>query len=222
MTIHTLGMVSLNIAFILYLFVFIPQIRHNRRLDYLKDLSPMMHWVLYTGVWFDLFYGFANDLQWQYKTVSIVSLLILSIQHVQLSRLFYRSYDWPKLWLNLVLTVSMAASIFYFFVMLQHPLSTEAVLVVGIISRLCYQIYTLPQIIKNARLQNANAVNRHFLFINMTLLFLDTISAWSLDWGWPAKLSPPLSLLMMLILLYQQKRGMASSLEKFRSDLTAC
>ncbi len=206
MTIHTLGMMSLNIAFVLYLFVFIPQIHHNRKLSHLKHLSPFMHWVLYTGVWFDLFYGFANDLQWQYKAVSIVSLFILSIQHIQLSRLFYAERDGSKLLVNGLLTITMVGSIFYFFLVQQQALSTRSILIVGFISRVCYQMYTLPQIFKNMRSHIGDAVSREFLLINMTLLVLDTISAWSLDWGWPAKLSPPLSLFMMMILFFQKKR----------------
>ncbi len=205
MNTHALGMVSLNIAFILYLFVFIPQIWHNRHLGYLQNLSPMMHLVLYIGVLFDLFYGFANDFQWQYKTVSIVSLIVLSVQHAQLSRFFYQRTQWRKLYLNVFITLMMLSSMYYFFVQEHHTLSVLSALMVGYASRACYQLYTIPQIIKNIKLQDAHAVSRHFLLVNTILLLLDTISGWCLDWGWPAKLSPPISLVMMSILIYQRR-----------------
>ena len=205
MNTHTLGMLSLNIAFVLYLFVFIPQIWHNRRLEYLQNLSPVMHAVLYVGVLFDLFYGFANDFQWQYKTVSIVSLLVLSVQHIQLLRLFHQRVQWRMLAMNTFMVFVMLGCIGYFFVGIHHELAPISALVVGYASRVCYQLYAIPQIVKNIKLKDANAVSRYFLLINTTLLVLDTISGWCLDWGWPAKLSPPISLIMMSILLYQRK-----------------
>lgn len=204
MNTHILGMLSLNIAFVLYLIVFVPQIWHNRRCESLKNLSPMMHLVLYFGVLFDLFYGFANNFQWQYKTVSIASLLVLSVQHVQLFRFFRQRMAWRDLSINIVMALIMLASICYFFLEMHHQLAPILALVVGYTSRLCYQLYAIPQIMKNIKLQDANAVSGYFLFINITLLILDTISGWCLDWGWPAKLSPPISLVMMSILLYQR------------------
>lgn len=206
MNTHVLGMVSLNIAFVMYLFVFIPQIWHNRHVEHLQNLSPMMHLVLYFGVMFDLFYGFANDFQWQYKAVSIVSLVVLSIQHVQLLQFFYQRAQWRAFFFNLFILLIMISSIYYFLMERHQVLSSWSALTVGYVSRMCYQLYAIPQIIKNIKLQDASAVSRHFLWINTTLLILDTISGWCLDWGWPAKLSPPISLFMMGILLYQRKR----------------
>ena len=205
MNTHVLGMLSLNIAFVLYLIVFVPQIWHNRDFESLKNLSPMMHLVLYFGVLFDLFYGFANDFQWQYKTVSIASLFVLSVQHVQLFRFFYQRMAWRELSINVVIALIMIGSICYFFLEMNHELAPILALAVGYASRVCYQLYAIPQIVKNIKLQDANAVSRYFLLINTTLLILDTISGWCLDWGWPAKLSPPISLVMMSVVLYQRK-----------------
>lgn len=205
MSTHELGMLSLNLAFVLYLFVFLPQIWHNRNSAYLQNLSPMMHSVLYFGVLLDLFYGFANDFQWQYKTVSVVSLLVLTIQHLQLLRFFYRHGDGWALVLHSSVGLLMLAGLLHFFLGMEHMLSATSALLVGYGSRVCYQLYAIPQILKNRKSHDANAMSRYFLSINSVLLILDTVSAWCLDWGWPAKLSPPISLMMMAVLLYQRR-----------------
>ena len=36
--------------------------------------------------WCDLIYGFGREMQWQYRMVTVVGLLSLSIQHYQFGR----------------------------------------------------------------------------------------------------------------------------------------
>lgn len=76
---------SLNLSFVLYLCVYLPQIIHNRKPYHLSNLSIGMHCILYASYCLDLIYGFSSDLQWQYKTVSVVGLTLLSIQHLQIT-----------------------------------------------------------------------------------------------------------------------------------------
>jgi uncharacterized protein with PQ loop repeat len=205
MSVHALGMLSLNMAFVLYLFVFIPQIWHNRRLDYLQNLSPVMHVVLYFGVLCDLFYGFSNHFEWQYRAVSAVSLCVLSVQQAQLIRFFYQSQRRRVCSIYILLSGLVLSGLVYFFVGVEQSLSPALALTAGYLSRVCYQLYAIPQIVKNIRLRDASGISRYFLLINTMLLVLDLISGWCLDWGWPAKLSPPISLVMMGILLYQRR-----------------
>jgi len=80
-----IGAISLNISFVLYLLVYLPQVFHNRKPNHIPSLSLGMHFILYTSYCLDLFYGFSRDLQWQYKTVSVVSLTLLIIQHLQIT-----------------------------------------------------------------------------------------------------------------------------------------
>jgi hypothetical protein len=76
-----IGSISLNISFILYLILYPSQIIHNQ-----KSLNLSLHLLLYSLYLFDLCYSFSNQLPWQYKTVSIIGLLLVSIQQTQLDQ----------------------------------------------------------------------------------------------------------------------------------------
>jgi uncharacterized protein with PQ loop repeat len=203
LTAAQIGAFSLNISFVLYLVVYLPQIIHNRKEKYIQDLSIMMHINLYFGYFFDLFYGFAHALPWQYKTVSIVGLSLLMLQNLQLMH-----YAWFKSKQTLYITLAiLLISLMVFGYVLSGPkLTATTIDVLGYISRLCFISYLLPQLLKNHRLQSAYAISPIFVLLNLILAVLDLISSWCLHWGWPNQLGAPITLMMMLI-LWRQVRG---------------
>ena len=79
-----LGQISLNLSFLMYMFLYLPQLIHNQKQTNLAELSKWMHLTLYLGYSLDLVYGFGNNLPWQYRTVSAIGWVLLTIQHFQL------------------------------------------------------------------------------------------------------------------------------------------
>ncbi len=203
MLVTSLGFISLNISFFLYFFVFVPQIFHNRHTQHIANLSLTLHFLLFFTYLLDLFYGFAYSLQWQYKTVSCVCLFLIFIQHGQLVRFQFQHQQYKLVIANISLFIISIFSLFYFFIFLHHTLSTTQTASIGYISRVSYVIYSTPQILKNFKLKSTNAINLTFIYLNIILTLLDTLSAWCLDWGWPNKLAAPVMTGMMLVLLLQ-------------------
>lgn len=204
----TLGNITLNIAFVLYLIVYIPQLRHNKNKHHLAELSISLHMIIMTSFVLDLLYGLLKPLPWQYRAVSIVALGTLSIQQMQLMRLAQQRAQvllcsalglfCLSLMLILILT-----GIIYFDALSN---SSNAIVLIGWVSRIGFLSYILPQIIKNHRMNSAKALSTTFLTISLFLSFLDLTSAWCLDWGWPNKLGTPLTITLTLMLLWQKKR----------------
>ena len=200
-----MGTFTLNLSFILYLCVYLPQIIHNRILENLKNLSLPMHLILYLGYVLDLLYGFSRNLQWQYKTVSIVCLGFMTLQSLQLAGYIAVSSK-IKFYMIHTLLFAVLCAIAFIFITNHSTFSPTTTLYIGFISRACFLSYTLPQIIKNYWFKTANAISPGFLYLNLILASLDLISAWSFDWGWPNKLAPPFSMICILILLAQRKQ----------------
>lgn len=200
------GNFTLNLSFVLYLIVYIPQILHNQRTAHLNQLSFGLHTLLMMSYSFDLLYGFAYHLPWQYKIVSVVGLFLVTIQHVQLIRFFVNIKSTFRLKLSLLLFISNGILLLFFFIPLQSTLSFSATCIVGIIARACGLIYCLPQIIKNSLSKSATALSVKYLYLNLIVALLDTCSAWCLNWGWPNKLASPCSAMLMLTMLFQVKK----------------
>lgn len=202
----TLGNLTLNIAFVLYLIVYVPQIRHNKNKHHLAELSISLHMIIMTSFVLDLLYSLLKPLPWQYRAVSIVALGTLSIQQMQLMRLALQRGQTLLLsalgffCLSLILILT---SVFYFDVLSS---SSNTILLIGWVSRVGFLSYIVPQIIKNYRMSSAKALSTSFLSLSLFLSLLDLTSAWCLDWGWPNKLGTPLTITLTLMLLWQKKR----------------
>lgn len=199
------GVISLNISFLLYLLVYVPQIIHNRKPHHIANLSMGMHFILYSSYGLDLLYGFFSDLQWQYKTVSIVNLSVLTIQHLQLTYHYQTQKNWMSFYSSLLLLSMAGIGIVYFTSITHNELSEQTTQTLGYLSRIGFLIYALPQLLKNRALKSAQAISTPFIYLSLTLSLLDMISAWCLDWGWPNKLGAPLTITLMLIMLLQMK-----------------
>ena len=201
-----IGAICLNVAFALYLVVYLPQIIHNQKSQDLVNLSLKMHFLFYIAYLLDLFYGYSCDLPWQYKTVSIVGLTVLSIQHLQITHYFSKLQKRLSVYLNMLFLFGVGLSIVYFFSINQGIYSESTTLLIGYISRVCFLLYTLPQIIKNKKLKSASAISIQFVYLNLTLAILDLVAAWCLNWGWPNKLGSPIMVALMIVMLLQMKK----------------
>jgi len=201
-----IGAMSLNLSFGLYLILYIPQIIHNRKSTNIAQLSLNLHLLLYVSYFFDLCYGFSMHLPWQYKTVSIIGLLLIGIQHLQFIQYFMNTQRLFLTQLSISFLIINFGAIYYFFSIAHATLPQETTILVGTIARFAGLMYCLPQMIKNKFTQSANALSVHFLRLNFTLALLDTISSWCLDWGWPNKIAAPISMMFMTIILGQIKK----------------
>lgn len=195
---ESIGYITLNLSFILYLIFFVPQLFHNARHSHIRNLSLGMHYVFCTAYLMDLAYGFGRDMQWQYKTVTIVGLASLTVQHLQI----YRSGLADKwYWFFTLLFAGLFTSIS---VGLQtQSLTAQLLLMMGMISQVGWLLYTVPQITKNHQLKSTAGVSLSFVLLALLLGICDTISAWTFDWGLPNKIGSPLSAAIKCILLLQ-------------------
>ena len=198
-----IGNISLNISFVLYLIVYIPQIIHNQKVANIAQLSFGLHLLLFSSYFFDLLYGFASRLPWQYKTVSSVGLLLVTVQHIQLIKFFINRQLLLHVALSIFLIILNCMAIYYFFIFKNSVLDDGDIFMVGIIARICGLIYCFPQMIKNGISKSANAISVKYIYLNLVLALLDTCSSWCLNWGWPNKLAAPG--LIPLIILYVTK-----------------
>ncbi len=201
-----LGQISLNVAFVIYLIVYIPQIIHNQKVTNIAQLSLGLHFLLFSSYFFDLFYGFSSHLPWQYRTVSTVGLLLVTVQHLQLIKFFIYKRLILLAKLSFAFLLLSMVGTYYFFIIREGVLDNNTTLIIGTVARICGLIYCIPQIIKNRLSKSSDAINIKFMYINLVLALLDMTSSWCLDWGWPNKLSAPMNVVMMLVMLLQFKR----------------
>ena len=202
MLIELLGSVTLNVSLCLYCIVYWPQLMHNKKSSNLLQLNLRLHALLYLSYALDLFYGFAMNLSWQYRFVSVLSMSYVLLQHVQLIGLYWRINRKLVLGKCLVLVAHLWI-IFLFFVTMQMHLSSTLAFWISLVSRMCGLIYGIPQILQQKKLLLAQAINPMFINVSLCLSVLDTTSAWCLNWGWPNKLASILVIAMMCILKYQ-------------------
>lgn len=200
-----LGILTLNIAFVLHLILYIPQVLHNRESEHIQYLSVKMHLNLFLCYFLDIFYGFGNNMQWQYRTVSIVGFSLLMIQYMQI--IYYLSTHGKQkvARIHILFLASTIYCVYYFFKYLHASIALEQVLIAGYISKILFIISTIPQMIKNWQVKSTKGVNTHFILFNITIASLDTVTAWTLDWAWPNKLTSPIMICMFSTMLPLKK-----------------
>ena len=206
MLISTIGNISLNISFVLYLIVYVPQIIHNQTSKNIAQLSLGLHFLLYISYSLDLCYGFSNHLPWQYKTVSVIGLLLVLVQQLQLIQFFVRQRFFFLVNASGLFLLLNCLTTTYFFIVKHGVVDYQTTFMIGSIARLCGLMYCVPQLIKNKMSKSANAISLHFIYLNLFVALLDTISSWCLDWGWPNKLSAPVNIVLMIMMLAQIKK----------------
>jgi len=197
-----IGSISLNISFVLYLSLLAPQLFHNYTYRNTQHLSWGMHYAMFTSYIFDLLYGFGRHMQWQYKTVTIIGLICLTVQHIQIYRYSgFTSKQQQHYWWSTGLLISLFISVVIgwgFF-----NLSPTIFIGAGAMAQIGWLIYVIPQIFKNHRIQSTAGISVYFVLLLIFLATCDTISAWTLGWDWPNKYGTPVGIILRLILLYQ-------------------
>jgi uncharacterized protein with PQ loop repeat len=199
---NTIGYITLNISFIVYLAFLLPQLMHNWRYRSTQCLSLTMHYVMCAAYMLDLMYGFGRHMQWQYQTVSLMGLFCLAIQHVQIYR--YSGFNTQqRQWYFFSTVILFSILIGAVSALLFIRVSPAVWILAGGLSQTGWLIYVIPQIIKNYKIQSTMGISIHFVMMMIFLGLCDTVSAWVLGWDWPSKLGAPLSILIKVILLYQ-------------------
>jgi uncharacterized protein with PQ loop repeat len=199
-----IGNISLNVSFIGYLLWFLPQISLNFKRKSTEGVSMLMYGILCVAYLCDLMYGFGCHMQWQYRTITIVGLLSLAVQHYQLARYGLRkpSEKLTYLVLNIIYAVLLMVSIYviYFGHFSQNTFDQ-----LGMCTNMCWFVCSVPQIIKNYYNQSTTGLSLLFVCFSVFLNLCDGTSAWALSWDYPSKVGPLLSLIQNSILLYQIK-----------------
>ena len=200
-----LGQISLNLSFLMYMFLYLPQLIHNQKQTNLAELSKWMHLTLYLGYSLDLVYGFGNNLPWQYRTVSAIGWVLLTIQHFQLIYHFKQT-EQKFFQIRFYGILLFSTAILILLSINPKPFVHLALYILGYAAQIAFVIAFIPQILKSKRLQSAQALNIFYILLCLLLAILDCISAWQLNWGWPNKLGSCLIILLTSMLLMQYYR----------------
>jgi uncharacterized protein with PQ loop repeat len=176
----TIGHLFLNIAFVLYLILYLPQLIYNARHKKFEHMSFFMHIMLLQAYWCDLFYGMGRHMPWQYVFVSMIGVMYLLIQHGQW--FFFNLKHHPEKNLALVVTgiISFLSPmlLYVFFMHQSWQIHLQAW-----VSRLLFIIHFIPQIIKyHQQPKERDAISLWYLNLSLSLSVCDLISAYCLRW----------------------------------------
>jgi hypothetical protein len=214
-----IGYITLNISFVCYLSLLVPQLIHNWKYRSTQHLSLSMHYVMTACYILDFLYGMGRDMQWQYKTVTIVGTLCLAIQHIQIYQYSAFNVQQRRRYIFYTgLLLSLLTGSIYGLVALELP-STVWIWAGGA-AQAGALIFVIPQIIKNHTIQSTAGINLYFVLLLIFLSICDSISAWSLGWDWPSRYGAPVSIAIRLILLYQFFKYSRYVLPRYRQETT--
>lgn len=179
---ETFGWVSLNLAFLLDSLYYFPQVFKNHKRKEKLDISIAMHFVILLGSVSEFLYSFGRHMPWQYQLTTINCLIPVSIQYYQL----WRVNDNPKLFKichRLFLLWSVVLSLLYYLINQTDLIA----LFNGYLTQICFSIALIPQIIKNYKQGNADALSLPTFTMTFITSCCDIISAWSLDFDAPSR-----------------------------------
>jgi uncharacterized protein with PQ loop repeat len=197
-----IGQISLNISVSIYLIWFVPQIFVNFKRRNTQGLSFFMHSILCFGYLCDLLYGFGREMQWQYRLVTIIGLLSLLIQHYQFFK--YGRHDLKQRRIYLLLSLIFLLMLGYILGAIKAKFhSGNFYDTAGMIANIAGIIYMWPQLRENYLYQSTVGLSLSFILLGAFLKSCDIISAYALDWAYPSKVGPIISLLGSVILLWQ-------------------
>lgn len=173
------GHLFLNIAFCLYLILYLPQLYHNARHQAFEQMSLMMHMMILQAYSCDLFYGLSKHMPWQYLCVSMVGLLCLMTQHLQW--VYFRWKKMNQLDIRL-LGIGLVSLLWPMMLWYACPDAIWQYKLQAWCSRILFIFHFLPQIIKYHRHQNRKAISLYYLSLSMTLSVCDLLAAICLNW----------------------------------------
>ncbi len=197
-----LGTITLNISFCIYLIWFIPQITLNFKRKSTDGLSLLMHSILCLGYLCDLLYGFGQNMQWQYRMVTLIGLASLAIQHYQFAR-YGLKHIIEKRYYFAFSGLYCVFICYALFTLIFKNINKELYTIAGLLAHLCWFTYAMPQIIRNQTRKSAIGLSPVFVLFAIFLNICDMTSAWSLGWPYPSKIGPAFSLLLNMTLLLQ-------------------
>jgi len=192
-----IGQISLNIALVLYLIHYIPQLIHNNRTENRKQLSLHFHGLLSIAYLSDLIFAVGMNMPWQYCLVSVVGVLCLLTQHAQLKSMHGQKAQFISYqFLIGIFVILFVASIYL-------KLPKPFFLAMGFLCQAAIWIYTLPQIWKNYLYKQGQGLNNLYLGMTLACYFLDVVASTTLNWPVPAKLGAIFGLTCTTVLIYQ-------------------
>lgn len=194
---QNIGYITLNISLIIYVIHFLPQTIHNQFKHTTTNISLWTHTLMIIANSLDLVYAVGFKLQWQYILVDVVLLVFLAIQQLQILN------DKKS---RLMLSHTLFISLYLFFIMLfitNIKITTNYLLLFGMVSGGIYNIYWLPQIYKNYKSKNAQGFSIYFLGLSLVSILCDVSSAIFLKWPVVSVLSYISLSLLLSIQIFQ-------------------
>jgi uncharacterized protein with PQ loop repeat len=189
-----IGHLFLNVAFVLYLILYIPQLIHNARNQTFAHMSFLMHAMMLQAYSCDLLYALTRHMPWQYLTVSCMGLICLCIQHAQWVS-YCRRHHQPR-WSSYLILGGL--------IVIWPLLIPASPKVFAWVSRAMFLFHFLPQIFKYHRHPNErDAIDMRYLLLSMGLSACDVGAAWCLSWDLPNLWGTFLSLLFKVYLFGQ-------------------
>ena len=199
--IHLIGHIALNIASMLYMVTYLPQLWHNHQQPHLDSMNFGFHAMLLLGTTMDLYNAFGIIAQWQYQAVGCMCLIYLLLQHLQ-----WWSVAKKKQCLLLYHSTSWCVAIVLLGLCDTALLQSHTwCLSMAWLAQLAYICYSIPQIISNHFHPGSQALSMKFIYLAMATNLCDSIAAWALQWGTANCYGPIICFCFNLILWYQQQ-----------------
>ncbi len=193
-----IGNIALNLSFLIYLVLYLPQVIYNLRRKSTDGLSFLMHFILIIGYTADMMYGFGRHMQWQYCLVAVIGLVCLGFQHVQVG--CYQKITRQYVLATVILLAWLAYAVY---AISSRALPAGDYIDAGYVAWGTGVIYTLPQVWKNYRVASAVGVSTVFILFDILASSCDAVSAWCLNWDAPSKFGSPIECVFGLLLLAQ-------------------
>ncbi|MFC4891704.1 PQ-loop repeat-containing protein [Pseudofrancisella aestuarii] len=194
---ETIGNITLNISFILYLVLFLPQTIHNQFKHTTTEISLWTHSLMIIANSLDLIYAVGFNMPWQYITVSVVLLTFLTIQQLQILNDKLSN----KIFLHSFFIFSFLLIAIYF--ALNNIFTDSNLLIFGSLSNIIYNVYWFPQIWKNFRTKQAEGFSIIYLYLSIITCSCDIVSGLTLNWPIPTIIGSLFLLFLIGIQIFQ-------------------
>ena len=169
----------------------------SQRID---QLSLGFHGLLVVAALSDIYYGFGMINQWQYWVVSVIMLVCIMVQHLQLLVANKDKLSNTLLCLSgLMLIVGLSYGVVFTSL---HP-GLWFFILMGWVQRLSYMFHALPQWIKTFKLRCSNALSPWYIGLGIITALCDSVTAWYYHWGPSSRYGAPVSLLIHCALWIQ-------------------
>ena len=195
---QTIGQITLNISFAIYLIQFIPQILHNIKDKVaLSNISLLTQFGMLIVVLCNLVQAIGFNLNWQYLLIAMVYLIGITVQQLQIS---LHKKKMSKV-INLIFVMLLCIAIL--------AMDSNLILVfqiAGIISLIVHFIYWLPQIYKNHNQGKFTGYSDLFIIFALLGVICDLFTSILLAWPLIVKINIFVMFVITCILVFQKLR----------------